>query len=195
MFPKISLSSKALLRVAYIAALPACAAFAFVACSSGHFAPTPAAVGANSADRVAPSIIPDFSLRGEVLTASSVTVKYAGHCGNCRLTNFNASGAAKGPFPGTFVASGSWRSCTMLHGGYYWHFDESLKIRSGGSSASRFIVGNGGCSDYSCTGILTQTTFGPTSTTVKLSLRKSGTWIGSVQTNVIQASSLTEWLH
>jgi hypothetical protein len=48
------LSSKLLLQVACIAALPACTALALVACSSGaRFAPTPVAVGANGTDRIA----------------------------------------------------------------------------------------------------------------------------------------------
>jgi hypothetical protein len=205
------LSSKALLRVASIAALPACAALAFVACSGGaRFAPAPG--GVNNADRaassVAQSIAPDVSLRGEVLTASSVTVKYVGHYGGGNKTTFTAKGVAKGPYPGTFTAAGVWYWGLLpnIISGFPpapgWSFDEGFKISSGkGSIRNRIILGGGSCSTAACTGVpVTNMTFGPTSETFKLSLfirSQTGhvSQTGTVKTSLIQAGSLTEWLY
>jgi hypothetical protein len=142
------------------------------------------------------------NLRGEVLTASSVSVKYVGK--SLHKTTFSASGVAKGPYPGTFVATGSWGR-GVSEGGPYWYFSESLNISSsehrGGRDIPRRIFGNGGCSDLSCSGILTKTTFGPTSISVKLRLYRAGRFEHveapehhAVKANLIKADSLKEWL-
>jgi hypothetical protein len=188
------LSSKALLRVAY-SGLPACTALALVACSSGaRYAPTPVVVGANSTERAASSVAlsmaPDFSLSGEVLTASasSVTVNYLGVVGSGSETKFSARGKAQGPYPGTFVAAGMWGEENILacqYGMCKWFFHEVLKIRSGSRTISRTIAGRGRFSVFP-----TRTTFGPVS---GRDLRFRG---GYVETSLIKRGyALVESLH
>ena len=145
------LSSKALLRVVCIAALPACAALAFVACSNGvRFAPTPTSGGANSANRasgVVLSIAPDAGLSGETLTARDVTIKHR-TCRGGVLAHvdavFRAQGTASGPYPGSFVATGRWTWERRIGFPPLGSFRESFSITSRTRTISGHIHGNGG---------------------------------------------------
>jgi hypothetical protein len=125
----------------------------------------------------------DTSLKGEVLTAGDVTVKYLGDHRGDATTKFHASGMAKGPYPGTFIASGEWHMFFLNH---RWAFSESFTITSRGHSISGTIAGYGDC----CNVPITKTTFGPA--TLQYT---SGPRSGPVTTNKIMAGSLSESFH
>jgi hypothetical protein len=147
------LSSKALVRVVCIRALPAYAALAFAACSGGSgLTPTPIAVGANSVTHsVTLSKVSNAALRGEVLNAQQVI--FTKDCGDGGKTKFTVSGKAIGPYPGTFTAHGRWKwnphyLSLNWHSAAYssdsWSFAERFKITSGTSTIFGSIHGYGG---------------------------------------------------
>jgi hypothetical protein len=108
-----------------------------------------------NAEGVAPSL--QASLSGEVFTASQVTVKTK-ECGDPRLVDFSASGKTRGPYPGRFVAHGSWSWAEESgHGG--WGFNESFTITSGKRTFSGKASGG---NDNGSSGPTHCTTFGPT---------------------------------
>jgi hypothetical protein len=135
---------------------------------------------------------PDTSpLRGEVFTASNVTVKFVGRRGLTLRTNFSASGEATGPQPGTFVAKGSWSTWVLFHPG--WSFSESFTIKSGARTISGTIAGHGAC----CSLPISNRTFGPATyhDGLRYKSRINGTlYYGPVTTNKIMAGSLGEML-
>lgn len=150
----------------------------------------PATTRANFYAENSGSTKPDTSpLKGEVFTANDVTVS------NKRLDNgfrakFAAHGEAKGPYPGSFVASGGWQ-LTVGWTGSHWAFDESFTITSGARKISGTIAGLGGCCTHDPP--MTGKTFGPA--TREDGLRYTyRSWSGPVTTNKIMAGFLSESL-
>ncbi len=84
----------------------------------------------------ASSVHPLSSLKGETFAASDVEVK--GACPQA-VAQFSTSGAAAGPYPGTFKATGSWYDTFSNKLGFRWHFKESFTITSGHSTISGTI--------------------------------------------------------
>jgi hypothetical protein len=82
-------------------------------------------------------------LGGEVFTASNVAVREK--CRGLHLTTrFRARGATSGPYPGTFVASGSWRfGANGFPPKPYWGFSEFFTITSGTRTITGSVGGNG----------------------------------------------------
>jgi hypothetical protein len=189
------LSSKALLRAVSIAALPTCAALAFVACSNGApFGPTPTGSGANRAGRASGavlSIAPDAGLSGETFTARDVTIKHRTCRGGvfARVdTVFRAQGTASGPYPGTFVATGRWTWGRRIGFPPLWGFRESFSITSRTRTSSGHIHGNGAILSRT---IITCSSIGPlTGANFKYT---SASWSGPV-TGHINRRSLRERL-
>lgn len=75
----------------------------------------------------------------EVLTASKVSIKSWYRRGEAAGESFKTGGRADGPFPGIFVASGSWG----VYGLSVCAFNESFTITSGSSSLYGTISGSG----------------------------------------------------
>jgi hypothetical protein len=133
-----------------------------VGCASGGYQVAPSGsalqravpLGLNTDALAKPFTSP---LGGEVFTASNVTVRPK--CSrNPHTTRFSGSGATSGPYPGTFVASGSWR---LGLGGFppkpYWGFSEFFTITSGTRTISGSVGGNGS----GFPSFITCKTFGP----------------------------------
>ena len=144
---------KELARIA-VGALAAAITLSFLGCSGGgHFAPTPVAPAPNTAvqvngtDRSAArdvvTVVPDLGLQGEVLSATSVTIKESGGFGSTSSfgATFSASGKARGPYPGTFVANGSWSQRSWWHY-HVWlrYFHQVFTITSGARRISGIIT-------------------------------------------------------
>jgi hypothetical protein len=164
------------------------AILAFALGSSGaQSASTPVIVHGDRAASNALSAKPFTSpLSGEVFNASDVSVKNT-TCSYYNLeTVFNATGKAKGPYPGTFTASGSWKHQHNLT----WSFNESFTITSGTSTISGTIV-------WGWLGkppiLITCSTFGPADANDKVTY-SSGSWSGVVTAKGIKTSYLREKL-
>jgi hypothetical protein len=115
-----------------------CATVAFALGSNGAQSATTTVV-APSANRAAPNPAslkpPGSPLSGEVLTARNVQVTPS--CPNIYAT-FTVAGKARGPYPGTFTASGLWHSIV----GKVAYFSESFTITSGTITISGSITGS-----------------------------------------------------
>ena len=167
-------------------ALGMCAGIAILAgCNAAGSALTPLSSVPQNAPRTTEwyggSANADTSpLKGEVLTASDVTVRLRD-----KDFKFVASGGAKGKYRGTFVAKGSWSFSLDAD---HWGFQESFTIRSGGRAISGTISGGG-----NGIGPIKGPTFGPVSTrgVLKYTYRS---WSGPVTTNKIKRRSLRESL-
>jgi hypothetical protein len=82
-------------------------------------------------------------LDGEVLTGAHVRVRHV-KCHRVYTADFHATGSATGPYPGTFVAKGSWDGGFFERGqGPFWHFSEQVAISSGASSIIAVVQGFG----------------------------------------------------
>jgi hypothetical protein len=123
-------------------------------------------------------------LSGEVFTASNVTVKNT-ICINYDVkTSFTASGKVRGPYPGTFTASGLWQA-----GQVAWGFSESFMVTSGTSTIAGTIHGSSlGRPPFRCL------SFGPADGDERLTY-SSGSWSGSASIAIISAGNLRERLH
>lgn len=103
--------------------------------------------GAPSVQRVAAAEYQSKVLGSEVLTASKVAIKPWYRRGEAAGESFNTNGRAEGPFPGTFVASGSWG----VYGLSVCAFNESFTITSRSSAVAGTISGSwqpGYCSKF-----------------------------------------------
>lgn len=109
------------------------------------------------------------SLSSEVLTASKVTLKSWYRQGEAAGVLFKTDGAAAGPFPGTFTASGSWG----VYGLSVCAFGESFTIKSGSSSVSGTISGSWPVGSKQCSALLGKK-FEPVSLDYELKDGKSG---------------------
>jgi hypothetical protein len=103
---------------------------------------------------------PDRSpLSGEAFSARNVTVTTTicgGGKAQFKAANFSASGQARGPYPGTFHATGGW-GWESIYGNVHWRFSESFTITSGTST----ISGTSGAYENGSGPVLTCKTFGP----------------------------------
>jgi hypothetical protein len=83
-------------------------------------------------------------LSGEAFIARNVTVTTE-ECNHGKWdatsVTFSAVGKTKGPYPGTFVATGSWGNSLFFN--TLWTFSESFKITSGTRKISGRILGRG----------------------------------------------------
>ena len=180
---------KELARIA-VGALAAGITLSFLGCSGGgHFAPTPVALAPNTADGAIANIVPaarDFGLNGEVLSASGVRVKI-GRTQSVWNAEFSASGKARGPYAGTFVAKGSW-GVELLHYHFRVHyFHEVFTITSGAGRVDGIIYSRGNASAR-----MSRRTFGPTKGGLAW---KGASGQGSVTTNRIRSGFLVERLY
>ena len=72
--------------------------------------------------------------------------------------HFHAHGKATGPYPGTFIASGTWSFVILNLGGHQlpqWAFDETFTITSGASKVSGTMsdTDNSQLEKFSCTSL------------------------------------------
>jgi hypothetical protein len=140
---------------------------------------------------VALSILPDGTLRGEVLTAKIVSVHYrVSTCGvKCQWdTNFKASGVATGPYPGTFVAEGGWDGGFAYSSG---DFHESFTITSGTRTVSGRVASK---PQVDMNPYETHHTFGPVNARGILIYKTGRYGPRPVTTGLIRTGSLKETL-
>lgn len=137
---------------------------------------------------------PDTSpLRGEVFTASDVTVEN----NRCRFgvsTRFRAKGTTGGPYLGTFVASGKWRDVFAPPSPLRWLFSESFTITSGKHTISGTVVGGGS----GFPSFITCTAFGPATKGAGLkydAMIGKTIYSGPITVKDIATGSLGEMLH
>jgi hypothetical protein len=161
-----------------------CMVLAITACSGGTQVPPVAPADGPSAEReVAPNAL------GEVLSARKVVVKtrLCGAKGSSAVVTFTARGAAKGPYKGTFTATGSW-NFTRIPGNDIWTFSEKYVIKTGAGLVDGTITGSGQKIKSTCKA------FGPA--TGKANLKFTlGQKSGSATTSIIRSGSLEEHLN
>jgi hypothetical protein len=175
--------------------IAACAVVVVVAVclSKAQSAPMPVIV--HSANRAAANAAflkpPGSSLSGELLIASNVVV--APDCTETlKGSTFKASGTAKGPYPGTFSASGDWATYfDWKKNGYFWDFNETFAITSGTSTISGTINARG--LGHAPIRHVTCHSFGPAGSVWGLTY-SSGSWSGTATTGKITRGQLSESL-
>jgi hypothetical protein len=157
------------------------------ACASGgsQLAPAGPAIGFNGVS-AKPLTSP---LSREVLSATSVQVTPIDCIHNVQSASFTASGTAAGPYPGTFVANGSWNYSVGPGGRASSAFNESFTITSGTSTVSGTIAGSWGVPPMplNCHG------FGPANKQDGLTY-SSGSWTGTARSRLITTGQLYEKL-
>jgi hypothetical protein len=125
-----------------LAAVNGIAAFALLACSTAPPAQLPALGQAQSAShqRGSDYAVRTLNLSGETLSSTNVAIHTncfpRGTSGPEGVSDFRAAGTAKGPFAGTFTASGDWQFDRQYG---LVSFYEKLVIRSG-SRRMRVVV-------------------------------------------------------
>jgi hypothetical protein len=165
--------------------LPLCACSILVVsgCSGGSQVAPAAPANPSAAEHVASNAL------GEALIARKVVVTTRSCAPNhsSAVVTFTASGAAKGPFKGTFTTTGTW-NFTKIPGNDLWTFSQKYVIKTRAGLVDGTITGSGQKIKATCKA------FGPA--TGKANLKFTlGQKSGSATTNDIRHGSLEEHLN
>lgn len=163
--------------------LCACSVIALSSCAGGaQIAPSAPANVSGADHAMAPNAL------GEELSArkAKITPQLCQGSSSAVIT-FTASGVAKGPYKGTFTATGNW-NYTKLPGNDIWTFSEKYEIKTHAGLVDGTITGNGQKIKATCKA------FGPA--TGKANLRYTlGQNSGPATTGAIHSGSLDEHLN